>query len=456
MTRSGGTPPAAHDAWRAAVPEPTGELAADAAALDAYTRHGRDLLAALPAKADRDPEQLHTGELVHEAARLARSRFLQPHTEAVYRQLTDDGTAHPRLGELAYAAAEAFPGLVPSRKETEAEEGLVQAHKEGLEIDQGIFFRALLGTPSTGRHLIDSMLRPTPRAEELLPGFQATGEVDLGTVHLERRGPAAHLTIHNQLFLNAEDNELIADMETAVDLALLDDEVTVGVLRGAPMTHPRYLGRRVFSAGINLTYLHEGRISYTDFLLGRELGYISKFVRGLKVPDGSRETRTVEKPWLAAVDTFAIGGGMQLLLAVDRVVAGADAYFSLPAAQEGIVPGVANLRLARLMGGRAARRVILGGRKVWAHEPEARLLCDEVVDPREMDAAVDHGVDMLDSPAVVANRRMLNLAEEPVDSFRAYMVEFAMAQALRLHSKDVLHKVHRFSDRRSSHRAGAR
>ncbi len=133
----------------------------------------------------------------------------------------------------------------------------------------------------------------------------------------------------------------------------------------------------------------------------------------------------------------------QLLLVFDHVIAAADAYFSLPAAQEGIVPGAANFRLSRITGPRLSRQVILSGRKIWAHEPAARLVCDEVVDPKQVDAAVEAAVVRLDNPAVAANRRMLNLADEPRDAFRAYLAEFAAEQALRLYGTDVLDKVGR-------------
>jgi thioesterase DpgC len=201
----------------------------------------------------------------------------------------------------------------------------------------------------------------------------------------------------------------------------------------------------VFSAGINLVDLGAGRISFVDFLLRRELTYLSKIYRGLLVDRRSGEhgwaDRTVAKPWLAVVDSFAIGGGMQLLLVFDRVIAADDAYFSLPAAQEGIVPGAGNLRLARLAGGRLARQVILAGRTVRAAEPAAALICDEVVPAAELDRAVEVAVRQLDNPAVVANRRMLHLAEEPADAFREYLAEFAVVQAIRLYSPDVLSKI---------------
>ena len=246
--------------------------------------------------------------------------------------------------------------------------------------------------------------------------------------------------------LNAEDDQQVEDMETAVDLALLDPGVQVCLLRGGAMSHPRYRGRRVFSAGINLKALHAGGISLVDFLLRRELGYIHKIVRGILVGDGPRwRSPTVAKPWVAAVDGFAIGGGMQLLLVFDHVVAACDAYFSLPAAQEGIVPGAANFRLARYLGPKLARQVILGGRRIWASEPAAALLVDEVVEPAAMDAAIDASLGRLHGPAVVANQRMLNLAGESAEEFRRYMAEFAVAQALRLHSDDVIGKVGRFA-----------
>jgi thioesterase DpgC len=211
------------------------------------------------------------------------------------------------------------------------------------------------------------------------------------------------------------------------------------------MTHPRYRGRRIFSAGINLKALHDGGISLVGFLLRRELGYISKLIRGILVEDETCwRSPVVQKPWVAAVDGFAIGGGMQLLLAFDHVIAASDAYLSLPAAAEGIVPGAANFRLTRSLGPRLSRQVILGGRRIWASEPVARLVVDEVVEPARLEEAIEGSLDRLQGPAVVANRRMLNLAEETPDEFRRYMAEFAVQQALRLYSEDVIEKASRF------------
>lgn len=404
-----------------------------------------EVLAALPPVPERSAEQRAAAAAALDSARAVRYAFLDAHAEAVYAELTDGRIRGLRLDELAAAAAEKFPGLVPTAERLTAERPLPQAAKEGHEIDQGIFFHRILAAPQAGSHLLDTMLRPTPRALALAPEFREIGKADLGSVRVERQDGVARLTMVGADRLNAEDGRQVDDMETAVDLALLDPAVEVGLVRGGEMSDPRYRGRRVFSAGINLKALHAGRISLVDFLLRRELGYLHKLFRGLLVDDAPWWSRTIGKPWLAVVDGFAIGGGAQLLLLFDQVIAASDAYLSLPAAQEGIVPGAANFRLTRSVGPRAARQVILSGRRIQAAEPLARHLIDEVYDPGELDAAVERSLRRLRGPAVLANRRMLNLADESLDGFRHYMAEFALQQALRMYSADVLGKVGRFS-----------
>lgn len=254
-------------------------LDADAAVLSQQVRDSEAALTALPPTSRRSPAEQAAADELHRTARGLRARFLHAHAENVYRRLTADLSERLRLRELVFAAATEFPGLVPTEEQITDELGRPQDEKEGREIDQGLFFRAMLRHPTVGAHLLDTMLLPTSRAVGLLPEFRATGRVDLGSLLLERRSGTAHLTVCNTAALNAEDNELIDAMETAVDLALLDDEVRVGVVRGGEMTHRRYAGRRVFSAGINLSKLHAGEISLVDFLLRRELGYIAKLVQ---------------------------------------------------------------------------------------------------------------------------------------------------------------------------------
>ncbi|MGV9317053.1 (3,5-dihydroxyphenyl)acetyl-CoA 1,2-dioxygenase DpgC [Streptomyces sp. NPDC003691] len=429
------------------TPGITGDLRADAAALSDHAARIGELIAALPPKPGRPPAAREAAARALRSGRFARSRLLRAHAGRIHAELTAGSALPLRPAELVDAAASAFPGLVPTAAQLAAERARHQADKEGHEVDQGIFFHEVLRLPGPGRQVLTAALRPTPRALGLLPGYAEHGGVDLGTVRVDRRDGIAHVTLRNTGCLNAEDNALVADLETAVDLVLLDGNSAVGVLRGGTMTHPKYAGRRVFSSGIHLKDLHRGRISYVGFLLGRELGLVNKLCRGLlhEETEENWPHTAVAKPWLGAVDTFAIGGGTQLTLVLDRVLAASDAYFSLPAAQEGIVPGAANLRLRRLVGGRVARQVVLWGRRLAATEPDAAFLRDAVVDPERLDAAVARDAPLLAGPAVAANRRMLVAAEEPLDAFRAYAAEFALAQVLRLYSEDVLTKVGRFT-----------
>jgi len=429
--------------WRDHAPQLTGDPEHDWPAVQRYLDRGEQYLAELGPKAGRSAGAQLLAATIHDSSRAQRHVFMQAHAGWIYRQLTLDLTVRLRLQPLYLRAALAFPGLVPSPSAMADELLLAQRDKEAREIDQGIFFSALLADRVIGVHLAQSMLRPCPEALELLLDFARDGRMQLSKVVIERHGHVAYVTVNNPECLNAEDNQLIADMETAVDLVLLDSQVHVAVLRGGEMSHPKYVGRRVFSAGINLKDLHAGKISFLEFLLRREMGYINKILRGVIVDDDDASSKVIEKPWVAAVDTFAIGGGAQLLLVFDHVVAAADSYFSLPAAQEGIVPGVANLRLTRSVGTRLARRIILGGQKIAATDAMAPLLFDRVVSPGEMEQAIEAAAAMLDSPAVVANRRMLTVAEEPLNLFCEYMAEFSHTQSTRMYCHDVLDKLER-------------
>jgi thioesterase DpgC len=338
----------------------------------------------------------------------------------LYRSLTRDFSAPVRLERLVDAAAEA--GLTPSSAAFEAERERRLPDKEGLEMAHGLLAFAVLTDTRAGRHLVESMLAPTPEALELLSEFRATGVADLGTVHVSRQGRAGVVELRNPRHLNAEDGVTLGPTELAIDLVLLDPEIDIGVLRGGVVDHPRYAGSRVFGSGINLTHLYRGRIDFLFYLV-RDLGFVNKIYRGLP---------GLEKLWIAAVEEFAIGGACQLLHVVDHVLAAHGARLYLPARREGIIPGASNLRLPRFVGDRAARQAVLSGRQWAAGEPGAELLCDEVVAPGDLDAAITARIEALTSSGLVnaaANRRALREGQEPIDLFRSYMATYAREQA---------------------------
>ena len=206
------------------------------------------------------------------------------------------------------------------------------------------------------------------------------------------------------------------------------------MLRGKVVEHPKYAGRHVFNAGINLTHLYHGQIGFIDFFIARDMGYVHKMYRGLAAAEFEPLAieDTLEKPWMAAVETFAIGGGCQILLVMDHVLAERSSYFNLPARKEGIIPGAANLRLGRLVGDRMARQAILFDRQFPADSPEGRLICDQVVPDGEMDTALEATIAALQSSGVVSaagNRKAIRIGQEPIDLFRQYMAVYAREQA---------------------------
>jgi thioesterase DpgC len=328
-----------------------------------------------------------------------------------------------RLDELVYAAAERVTGLVPTRDEVDAERERPLSAKTGIELAQGLLLAEFLALPEQGRHLLHAMLEPTPLALERLDELRATGSVDLGSARVTREGRAGILELLNPRHLNAEDGVTLGPTEAAVDLILLDPEIEVGVFRGGSVDHPRYAGERVFGTGINLTHLYLGRIDFLFYLV-RDLGYVNKIYRGLLSGH--------EKLWIATVQRFAIGGHCQLLHVIDHVLATRGSRLYLPARKEGIIPGASNLRLPRFVGDRAARQAILSGREWVAGEPDADLLCDEVVAAEELDAALGARIEALtDSGLVnaVANRRAIRIGQEPLELYREYMSLYAREQA---------------------------
>ena len=387
-------------------------------------------------------------------ADLERDAAIAGQAVEIYERLTRGYERLLRARELVYEAAAVRPDLLPSEAEVLAERRLLQKDKSGVEIAQGIFLAHVLAHPIAGRHLMWAMQRPRPDSLALLEEFRRGGAADLGTARLDRRGNVGHITLQNHAYLNAEDDESNAAIERAVDLVLLDPQIHVGVLRGGLATHPKYEGRRIFGSGINLTKLYRGQIGFVEFLIERELGLNNKMYRGLTGErfQTSDFEDTVEKPFIAVVESFAIGGACQWLLIMDRVIAELGSYFNLPARKEGIIPGSANLRLPRFVGDRLTRQGIFFNRDFPADSPEGLLLADEVVPASEIEAAIERSCTEITGAgmtSLVANRRMLRLGQEPLDVHRTYMAWYAREQAYCQHSEAMISNLERNWDARS-------
>jgi thioesterase DpgC len=422
------------DAWIEAWPCIQNDFAADSKACSAFWSLGAGLRRRLPNKPARTTDQSTAAALIHRAERDLRELFLSSYVEELYRHLTTSMTKFLRVDELVAKAAATVPGLAPDIQAMIVERALLLKDKDGLEIDHGLLLSHVLSRQACGRHLCHAMLLPRAESSELLPRLLKDGSVDLGTAVISKVGKASVVELRNPKALNALDETTLDPLEIATDLAILDETTEIAVLRGGRVEHPKYAGRRICSAGINLTHLYQGKIPFL-FYFQHAMGYEHKMVRGVARADASPVDVvgfTIEKPWIGVVETFAIGGGCQHMLAMDYVLAQSSAYLSLPARKEGIIPGIANLRLPRFLGDRLARKAIMHGARIDCDSPSGRLICDEVVPDDEIDQALTTLVDSLTDSGIVSavgNRRQFRIGQEPLDLFREYLALYAKEQA---------------------------
>ncbi|WP_299593521.1 enoyl-CoA hydratase/isomerase family protein [uncultured Tateyamaria sp.] len=416
------------------APALTGTFETDRERHAAFWAQIETTITALPDKPMRTHAQTERVAELFDIAQVARARFLDRYVELIYDTITDRLARFVRFDDILIQAARIVPGLLPGSDALSADAGKRLADKEGWERQQALFLHHLLRRPKTSRHFYHMMLLPSQEAERLLPRYIAEKRITLPGAKVETHGQTSVVTLKNTRFLNAEDNSTLNGLEIAVDLALLCPDTQLCVLRGAEIESGKYAGRRVFGSGINLTRLYRGEIPYTWYIK-REAGFVNKIYRGLAQAsvfpdDASGETR--EKPWLAQIDSFAIGGACQLLLVCDYIVASANAYLSLPARKEGIIPGFANMRMWRFTGDRPARRAIQSQAMYDCASEIGRTICDEIVPADQTTAATQEAArSYLHSGTVsaVANRRAFRLGQETPEQFCAYLAYYAKSQA---------------------------
>ena len=186
------------------------------------------------------------------------------------------------------------------------------------------------------------------------------------------------------------------------------------MIRGAVVSHPRYAGRRVFGAGLNLTHLYHGRLDFL-FFVTRDLGYVNKLFRGLSSDEHrpAEPEQTTEKLWVAAVETFAIGGACQILHTVDHVIASAARGSTCPRARRASSPAPPTCASrARSATGWRGRRSSPGSSSKRERRTATCSATRWSTRPDEMDAAVARRVEALTSSGLVnaaGNRRALRV-----------------------------------------------
>lgn len=412
----------------------TGDFIVDSKATSFYLLHALGMMAKLPTKAKRSTTQQIAANILLELSREHRENFLKIHVQTLYEKITSHCEQFVRAEQLVLAAAQIVPGLTPSTETLAQEAELLQSEKDGHEIDQGIFLSHVLANVKCGMHFCHTMLLPYPETASYYDQLMKDGRLELNTAIVEKGDKSINVYFKNGRFLHAEDDNTLRDMEIAVDLAIQDPTTQIAVLRGDFIGEGKYKGLRTFSTGINLTRLYRGKIPFLWYV-ERDMGFINKIYRGIAYPEITPNEilgKTNEKLWIAAIDRFAIGGGCQYLLVMDINIAGESAYLTLPARKEGIIPGVANMRMPRFVGDRLTRQAIMMERRIECNSPEGRMICDYVVPDQELDQAIQSKIDLITSSGVVSassNRKSFRVAQEPLDMFRQYMAVYAREQA---------------------------
>jgi len=212
------------------------------------------------------------------------------------------------------------------------------------------------------------------------------------TILVERRERVGLITLNRPKSLNALNRQLAEETLDALKDFDADDRVGAIVIAGSP---------RAFAAGADIAEMAEK--SFTNF-------YMDDFLASWD------EVRGIAKPIIAAVSGFALGGGCELALLCDFIIASEDAQFGQPEIKLGILPGIGgSQRLTRAVGKSLAMDMILTGRSINAAEAKAAGLVARVVAPADLlQTALEaaHTIAAYNAPAVKMAKEAVNRAFE--------------------------------------------
>ena len=184
----------------------------------------------------------------------------------------------------------------------------------------------------------------------------------MARIDLRKRGPIGEIRLNRPEVLNAMGRDWPDDMLAAAREIQDDAAIRVVLVTGEG---------RAFCSGLDLTHLAADEIA-NEWFHRAELAY--------------RALETMDKPVIAGVQGYCIGGGLQTIIACDARVATDDAILGLPATKEAFLPGMGTYRLPRLIGMGWARHLILSGENIGAEEAYRIGLVNRVVPRAELDA----------------------------------------------------------------------
>ncbi|MFL5151281.1 MAG: enoyl-CoA hydratase-related protein, partial [Microvirga sp.] len=212
------------------------------------------------------------------------------------------------------------------------------------------------------------------------------------TILVETRGKVGLVTLNRPQALNALNSTLVRELNQALDGFEADPAIGCVVITGSD---------KAFAAGADIKEMQDK---------GYPAAYLEDFITAW---DRVGQRR---KPLIAAVRGFALGGGCELAMTCDMIVAGENAQFGQPEIKLGVMPGAGGTqRLTRAIGKARAMEMILTGRNMGAREAEAHGLVTTVV-PSE--ATVPAGLELaariasMPPVAVMAAKAAVNRADE--------------------------------------------
>ena len=180
--------------------------------------------------------------------------------------------------------------------------------------------------------------------------------MEFENVIVEKDASIAVLTLNRPQQLNALSYDLVKDLSLAMQELDRDDEVRVMIVTG---------GEKVFAAGADIKEMAER--GPFDERIHERLAYRDRINR-------------ITKPVIAAVSGFALGGGCELAMSCDIVVASETARFGQPEVNLGIIPGSGGTqRLTRTLGKYRAMEIVLAGETISATDAERFGLVNRVV-----------------------------------------------------------------------------
>ena len=181
------------------------------------------------------------------------------------------------------------------------------------------------------------------------------------SVDVVRNGEILEVTI-NRPKANAIDSTTSRELSAIFESFMTDPKMRVAILTGS--------GAKFFSAGWDLVAAGDGEAFESDYGVG---GF-----------GGICELKFRPKPIIAAINGMAVGGGFEIALAADLIVAADHATFFLPEATLGLIADNATIRLPRIVPPNIAREMLISGRRMSATEAQNWGIVNQVTTSDEL------------------------------------------------------------------------